>query len=61
MGDLVPEGDPSLAPFIVLMLLGFLVGTYGHVVRSRALILTGIVMIFAATVILPLVVFRGGN
>lgn len=61
MGDLVPEGDPSLAPFIVLMLLGFLVGTYGHVARNRALIIAGIVMIFSATVVLPLLIFRGGE
>jgi hypothetical protein len=34
--------------------LGFLVGTAGHVVRSKALVAAGILMIFLATVLLPL-------
>ena len=58
---LVPEGDPDVAVFVVIMLLGFIVGTAGHVVRSRGLVITGIVMIFAATVVLPLLIFRGGR
>jgi hypothetical protein len=36
------------------MALGFLVGVTGHVYRSRPLIATGIAMIFAATLLLPL-------
>jgi hypothetical protein len=58
---LVPEGDPNLAIFIVIMLLGFMIGTYGHIARFRGLIILGIVMIFAATVVLPLLIFRGGR
>ncbi len=61
VADLVPKGDPNVAPFIILMLLGFFVGTYGHIAHRRALIITGIVMIFAATVVLPLLIFRGGE
>jgi hypothetical protein len=61
LADLVPKGDPSLTPFIVIMLLGFLVGTYGHIAKFRGLIILGIVMIFGATVVLPLLVFRGGK
>lgn len=61
VADLVPKGDPSLWPFIVIMMLGFVVGTYGHIARNRALIITGIVLIFAATVVLPLLIFRGGE
>ncbi len=61
VADLVPKGDPNLTVFIVIMLLGFVIGTYGHVIRSRGLIIAGIVMIFAATIILPLLVFRGGR
>jgi hypothetical protein len=45
---------PSPTPFIALMLAGFLVGIVGHVVRSRVIVALGIVMIFAATVLLPL-------
>lgn len=47
----------SPAPFVVLTLLGFLVGAIGHVVRSRLVVATGIGMVFSATVLLPLVLF----
>ena len=33
--------DPSPAPFVVLMGVGFLVGTIGHVYKSKTLIATG--------------------
>ncbi len=59
MGDLVPSGDPNLALFVGIMLAGFVVGTIGHIVKSRALILLGIATIFAATIVLPLLIFGG--
>lgn len=40
--------------YIALMGLGFLVGTAGHIVRSKPMVAAGIVMIFLATVLLPL-------
>ena len=43
------------------MLIGFLVGTYGHIARRNSLVITGIILIFLATVLLPLLIFRGGN
>lgn len=61
MGELVPSGDPDLALFVGIMLAGFVVGTIGHVVHSRALILIGILAIFMATIVLPLLIFRGGK
>ena len=61
MGDLVPKGDPDLAVFIAIMLLGFVVGTAGHVIKSRTMVIIGIVVIFASTVVLPLLIFRGGR
>ena len=61
LADLVPKGDPNLTVFIVIMLLGFFIGTYGHIARFRGLIILGIVMIFAGTLVLPLLVFRGGR
>lgn len=53
------ETDPL--PFIVLMGLGFLVGVTGHVYKSRSVIATGIGMIFAATILLPLGVYLSDN
>jgi hypothetical protein len=46
--------DPSPVPFIVLMAAGFLIGTIGHVYKSKTLIATGIGLIFMATLGLPL-------
>jgi hypothetical protein len=46
--------SPSPTPFVVLMVLGFLIGTAGHVYRSRPAIATGIGLIFIATLLLPL-------
>jgi hypothetical protein len=46
--------DPSPVPFIVLMAAGFLLGTIGHVYKSKTLIITGIGLIFMATLGLPL-------
>jgi hypothetical protein len=33
--------------------LGFIVGIFGHLVRSRLVVAVGVLMIFAATVVLP--------
>lgn len=45
---------PSPEPFIALMLVGFLVGTAGHVYGSRTTVAAGIGLIFLATLLLPL-------
>ncbi|MGZ5359880.1 MAG: hypothetical protein ACXWF9_12990 [Solirubrobacterales bacterium] len=50
--------DPSPAPFVVLMAVGFLVGAVGHVYKSKTLIATGIGLIFMATLGLPLGIYR---
>jgi hypothetical protein len=34
--------------------IGFLVGTAGHIVRSKTIVAAGVLMIFLATVLLPL-------
>jgi hypothetical protein len=49
--------SPSPAPFVVLMLLGFLVGAVGHAYRSKATIATGIGMVLLATLLLPLGIY----
>ena len=50
-----PSGDFRVSPtfFLVLLGLGFLIGTVGHIVKSRTLQAAGILLIFAATVALP--------
>lgn len=49
--------DPSLAPYVIGMVLGFGIGTFGHVIKSRTLIAAGIAIIFAVAVVLPLLRF----
>jgi hypothetical protein len=44
----------SPVPLLVLMGLGFLVGICGHVLRSKAMIATGIGLIFLGTVLVPI-------
>ncbi|HYP47289.1 MAG TPA: hypothetical protein VEQ61_01505 [Thermoleophilaceae bacterium] len=46
------EVDPSF--FVLVLVLGFVVGALGHLIRSRALVAVGIFMIFGATLLIPL-------
>jgi hypothetical protein len=46
--------EPSLAPYVIGMALGFGIGTFGHVIKSRTLIAAGIAIIFAVAVVGPL-------
>jgi hypothetical protein len=52
------SGDFRVSPtfFVAVMLLGFVIGTFGHVVKSRTLVALGIGLVFSATVALPVVV-----
>ena len=51
------SGDFRVSPtfFVVVLLLGFVIGTFGHLVKSRTLVALGIGLVFAATVALPVV------
>jgi ethanolamine ammonia-lyase large subunit len=49
--------DPSPAPFVVLMAVGFVLGAAGHLYKSKTLIATGIGLIFMATLGLPLGIY----
>jgi hypothetical protein len=50
------SGDFEVSPsfFIVLLVLGFLIGTIGHIVKSRLLVAAGVTLVFAATVFIPI-------
>jgi hypothetical protein len=52
--DTGPFNDLSPRAYIALMGVGFIVGTAGHIVRSKPIIAAGLLMIFLATVLLPL-------
>lgn len=49
-------GDFRVSPtfFLALVVFGFLVGTFGHIIKSKTLIIIGVTMIFGATVLIPL-------
>jgi hypothetical protein len=51
------SGDFRVSPtfFVVVLLLGFLIGAFGHLVKSRTLVALGIGLVFSATVALPVV------
>jgi hypothetical protein len=46
----------SITPYLLLMLAGFVVGTWGHMAKSQVTVAIGIGMIFLATLALPLAV-----
>jgi uncharacterized protein (DUF697 family) len=55
----VLDADPL--PFAALMGLGFLVGALGHLYGSRVTIAIGILLVMAATVLLPLGSYLSGR
>jgi hypothetical protein len=50
-----PSGDFRVEPeaFVALLLAGFAIGILGHVFKAKTMVATGIIMIFLATVGLP--------
>jgi hypothetical protein len=43
----------SIGPYIVVMLSGFAIGTFGHLSSSRVLVLTGVILVFLGAFLLP--------
>jgi hypothetical protein len=58
--DTGPFNDLSPRAYIALLGIGFIVGTAGHIVHSKVLIAAGVLMIFLATVLLPLTAHVSG-
>jgi hypothetical protein len=50
------SGDFRVSPtfFIVVFGLGFLLAAFGHLVKSRGLMAMGVLLVFLATVLLPI-------
>lgn len=47
-------------PLFALAVIGFVVAVVGHLVQSRAVIVTGILMVFAAVLIFPVLLYIRG-
>jgi hypothetical protein len=45
--------DPK--PYITLFAVGFLVGIVGHIFKVKVIVAAGVLMVFMATVVLPLI------
>jgi len=60
--DPTPEFGANPKPFIALMLVGFVVGVFGHITKSKTTVALGIGLIFLGTFVLPLGVYiaKGG-
>lgn len=61
MSSVLAAYNPSPVPFILLMALGFLVGTAGHVYKSNTVVALGIGLIAVSTLLLPLGLYLSGN
>jgi hypothetical protein len=50
------RGDFEVSPsfLIILLALGFAIGTIGHIVKSRTLVAAGVILIFGATLFIPI-------
>ncbi|MBV8429570.1 MAG: hypothetical protein JO244_00280 [Solirubrobacterales bacterium] len=54
---LIPAALPTdVGPYAVVMGVGFLIGTYGHLTRSRTLILAGILIVGLVSALFAFVV-----
>lgn len=53
--------DPEFTPYLIGIVLGFGVGAFGHMIKSNALIATGIGLIFLVAVLLPLLGSAGAS
>lgn len=51
----------GVGPWVAVMAFGFLIGVAGHVVRSRTLILTGIVIVGVVSAYFAFVVGKVGQ
>jgi hypothetical protein len=52
----LPTINPDPGSYIALLGGGFLIGAAGHLFKSTTMVLVGIVMIFSATILIPLYV-----
>ena len=53
LATLLPD---TIGPYISLMVIGFVIGVFGHLARSRWLVAIGIAMVFLATALFPLII-----
>jgi hypothetical protein len=58
---LIPAAAPtSVTPYAIVMAVGFLIGVFGHINKSRLLIVTGIFIVGGVSAYIAFVVARLG-
>jgi sulfite exporter TauE/SafE len=51
IAELLPR---SIGPYLTLMMIGFFVGIFGHLTRSKWLVAIGVILVFLAAFVFPL-------
>ena len=51
LADLLPR---SISPYLSMMLIGFFIGIFGHLTRSKWLVAVGVILVFLAAFLFPL-------
>jgi hypothetical protein len=55
------EFEPRPGPFIALTVIGFVIAVIGHLTTSKTIIVTGITMVFAGILFVPLALYLSGR
>ena len=53
--------EPRPGPFIALAVIGFVVAVIGHLTTSKTIVITGITMVFAGVLFVPLALYLSGR
>jgi hypothetical protein len=53
--------EPRIGPFIAVAVLGFLIAAFGHLIKSKTAVATGLTMAFLGILLLPLFLYLSGN
>jgi hypothetical protein len=53
--------EPRPGPFIALGFIGLVTAVIGHLTASKTIIVTGIVLVFAAVLLVPLALYLSGR
>lgn len=61
MALLIASQQSQLTLFVVVLLIGLVVGVFGHIIHSRALIVVGILVIGLASAYFSFVLQPGGR
>jgi hypothetical protein len=52
----------NVGPYLALMLTGFAIGIFGHLIRARWLVAAGVILIFLGALLFPLAInLKGEN